>query len=114
MVIPNSTATPPIRPARKVVETRKVYVFDAKGTLLGEHCSVTACAQKLGLGRPCISAGLQRGSMVASRYYISYDKEFKVANYNQAHNPLAERTHHPRGNRSKSGFVPQEFFDVIY
>lgn len=110
----NSTVRTPTGPSRKTVETKKVYVFDQSGSLLSDHCSVTQCAEKLKLGRSCVNAGLQRGSIVASRYYISYDAKFKLQQFNQAHNPMQGRTHHVRGNSSQSGFLAREFFDVIY
>ncbi|QKG59158.1 hypothetical protein GKZ68_20985 (plasmid) [Hymenobacter sp. BRD128] len=104
----------PTRPAERPLLKPRVYVYDALGKLLADYETVTLCAEKLALGRPCVNAGLQRGSIVAGRYYISYDKDFKTANFNQTHNPLQGRTHHPRGMRPQAGFLELEFFEALY
>lgn len=114
MELSNSTTTSSIHSNRKVVETRKVYVYDASGAPLGDYCSVTVCAQKLKLGRPRINAGLQRGSIVDSRYYISYEEKFVAKSYNYTQNPLVPRTQHPRGSRNKAGYLSAEYFEPIY
>ena len=101
------------RPAQQTTTTQVVYVFDQAGNLLGEYESITSCAEKLALKRPCISAALQRGSIAASRYYISYKKIFKASDFNQTHNPLAGRSHHPHGDRKKAGFLERDFFEVL-
>lgn len=108
------TSNSPTRPAKRPPLTTRVYVFDASGALLGDYETVTLCAEKLALGRPCVNAGLQRGSIVASRYYISYDKNFKASNFKLTHNPLQGRLHHPRGMRPQAGFLEQEFFEALY
>lgn len=108
---PSNSST---RPVKRSPPNTRVYVFDAGGALLADYETVTLCAEKLALGRPCVNAGLQRGSIVASRYYFSYDKHFKAANFKHSHNPLQGRSHHPRGIRPQSGFLEQEFFEALY
>ena len=97
-----------VRPKKK-----RVFVFDATGKLLGEYESVTLCAEKLRLGRPCINAGLQRGSIVNSRYYISYNEKFKIDEFKFSHNPLHPRAQHVYGGGSHASFLSQDFFEVI-
>ena len=104
----------PNEPTPRKVSKQVVFVFDGQGRLLSEHESVTACAQKLDIKRTSVNAALQRGSILAGRYYISADKEFKLSKFNQRHNPMVPRSQHPHGLTNGAGFLEREFFDIIY
>jgi len=94
--------------------SKKVFVFDTAGKLHSTHPSISECARALNIGRPSVLAGQQRGSLVASRYYITYQENFKLANFNQKQNPLRPRSQNPKGDKNRAGYLATEFYDILY
>jgi hypothetical protein len=99
------------RPAARKVSKQAVFVFDREGKFLKEYESVTQCAEKLNIKRPSVSAALQRGSILASLYYISTSRDFEAGKFNQSRNPLAPRSQHPSGMSQRAGFLAHEFLE---
>ena len=75
---------------------RKIYVFDGRENLIGEYETVTACAEALHVKRQALTMAVSRASILAKKYYVSYQDKFARQTKQKEFNPLRPPVRVPR------------------
>ena len=94
---------------------KRAYVFDGHENLIGMYETVTACAEALKVKRQAVTMAISRASIMAKKYYVSYQDKFTRQNKQKEFNPLRQpaRAPHTAAGTTLAGVPKKAMFPKI-